>query len=136
MSRSSLGIAEAPAMTLNRIYHWVPRIMSGLSQMSGSSRKATITETASGNRRFAGKAARNWAIGWAKRAAPGRSPSQTPAGTQMRLASAISTKTRAMVAKPSSTAVPTSPGATPASTKVAIFHPAPRQAAAIAADQR
>src|SRR5665213_458071 len=30
-ARSSAGIADAPAMTLNRMYHWVPRIISGLS---------------------------------------------------------------------------------------------------------
>jgi hypothetical protein len=29
------GIADAPTMTLKRMYHCVPRIMSGLSQMSG-----------------------------------------------------------------------------------------------------
>ena len=50
-------------MTLNRMYHCVPRIISGLSQMSGSSRNATIAETAIGNSRLAGKAARNCATG-------------------------------------------------------------------------
>jgi hypothetical protein len=29
----SVGKALAPAMTLNRMYHWVPRIISGLSQI-------------------------------------------------------------------------------------------------------
>ena len=30
------GNAAAPATTLNRMYHWVPRIISGVSQMSAS----------------------------------------------------------------------------------------------------
>ncbi len=58
-SRSSDGKAEAPAITLKSMYHCVPRIMRGLSQMSGFSRKATIAETATGKSRLAGKAARN-----------------------------------------------------------------------------
>src|SRR5215475_9367737 len=62
-SRSSEGIAVAPAMTLNKMYHWVPRIISGLSQMSGLSFRTTIADTTTGNKRFAGKAARNWATG-------------------------------------------------------------------------
>ena len=33
-SRRSPGNAAAPAMTLNRMYHWVPRTISGVSQMS------------------------------------------------------------------------------------------------------
>ena len=39
-SRRSVGKALAPAMTLNRMYHWVPSTISGDSQMSGSSCKA------------------------------------------------------------------------------------------------
>ena len=35
-------------MTLNRMYHWVPRTISGDSQMSGLSCKATISETDDG----------------------------------------------------------------------------------------
>ena len=31
----SPGNAAAPATTLNKMYHWVPRIISGVSQMSG-----------------------------------------------------------------------------------------------------
>ena len=60
-------------MTLNRMYHCVPRIISGLSQMSGLSLSATIAETAIGNSRLAGKAARNCATGCTIRAARGRS---------------------------------------------------------------
>ena len=32
---SSVGSATVPPMTLNRMYHCVPRIISGLSQISG-----------------------------------------------------------------------------------------------------
>ena len=62
-SRSSAGKAEAPAMTLNRMYHCVPRIISGLSQMSGFEPEGDDAETASGNSRLAGNAARNCATG-------------------------------------------------------------------------
>ena len=62
-ARSSAGIADAPAMTLNKMYHCVPRIISGLSQIFGSSCQATMPETTIGNSTLAGKAARNWAIG-------------------------------------------------------------------------
>jgi hypothetical protein len=41
-SRKSLGNALAPAMTLNRMYHWVPRIMSGTSQILGARPKRTM----------------------------------------------------------------------------------------------
>ena len=67
-------MAEAPAMTLNRMYHWVPRIISGDSQMSGLRSKITIIDTTSGNRMLAGKAARNWATGCTMRVRRGRSP--------------------------------------------------------------
>ena len=58
------------------MYHWVPRIISGLSQMSAFSRQVTITYTASGNSRLAGKAARNCATGCTHCATRGRSPTQ------------------------------------------------------------
>ena len=70
-------------MTLNRMYHWVPRIISGLSQMSGLSCQATIAKTAIGNSRLAGNAARNCAIGWTDRAQRAAVPTQTPIGTQI-----------------------------------------------------
>jgi len=63
ISRISDGIDEAPAITLNKMYHWVPRIISGLSQILGSSLKATIADTATGNITLAGNAARNCATG-------------------------------------------------------------------------
>ena len=103
-SRRSPGKALAPAMTLNRMYHWVPRIISGVSQMSAFRWKRTMTSTKSGNSRLAGKAARNCASGCTRRAQFGRRPIQTPIGTQIRLASAISTTTRIRVSSPSTNA--------------------------------
>ncbi len=50
-------------MTLKRMYHCVPKIISGLSQTSGLSFHLTIPNTAMGNKRFAGNAAMNCAIG-------------------------------------------------------------------------
>ncbi len=82
------------------MYHWVPRIISGLSHRFGLSCQATMAYTTSGNSRFAGKAARNCATGCTHCATRGRRPIHTPTGTQTRLASAISTTTRAMVSKP------------------------------------
>ncbi len=81
-------------MTLNRMYHWVPRIISGDSQMFGSRPPATMAITAKGKSTLAGKAARNWATGWMRCDQAGRSPIHTPIGTQIRLAMAISTRTR------------------------------------------
>ncbi len=100
-SRRSLGRALAPAITLNRMYHWVPSTIRGDSQTSGLSLSATIAITAPGNSTLAGKAARNWAKGWIRSVQAGRSPIQTPIGTQIRLAAAISTRTRIRVRAPS-----------------------------------
>ncbi len=52
-------------MTLNRMYHCVPRIISRLSQISGLSRNLRISTTAAGKNKFAGNAARNCTIGCA-----------------------------------------------------------------------
>ena len=87
-------------MTLNRMYHWVPRIISGLVQISTLRSKRTISSTATGNIRLAGKAARNWAIHWTFCATSGRGPIHTPIGTQTSEASTISTDTRTVVARP------------------------------------
>ena len=65
-----------------------------------------MAETTIGNSRFAGKAARNCATGCTRLAARGRVPTQTPIGTQMQLAMAISTTTRLRVARPSRKVVP------------------------------
>src|ERR1019366_9563678 len=66
----------------------------------------TITNT--GKKRFAGKAARNCARGCARLAQAGRKPSQTPIGTQTKLASTMRTMTRNNVTRPSRTASPRS----------------------------
>jgi hypothetical protein len=66
----------------------------------GVQREGDDPETATGKSRFAGKAARNCATGWTIRASPGRRPTQTPIGTQITLATAISTSTRTSVAVP------------------------------------
>ena len=88
-------------MTLNRMYHCVPRIISGDSQMSGLSRKRDDRRPPrAGNSTLAGKAARNCATGCTRSAQRGRSPIQTPIGTQIRLARAISTSTRSSVSRP------------------------------------
>ncbi len=108
-SRRSLGIALAPAMTLNNMYHWVPRIISGDSQISGLRSQRTIRITANGNSTLAGKAARNCATGWSRCDQTGLSPIHTPAGTQTRLASAISTITRIRVSAASMNTSPISP---------------------------
>jgi hypothetical protein len=62
-SLKSLGKALAPAITLKRMYHWVPRIISRQSQIFGVRSKRMIRKTATGKSRLAGKAARNWAMG-------------------------------------------------------------------------
>src|SRR6202161_4344103 len=107
-ARSSAGIAMAPATTLNKMYHCVPRIISGLSQIFGLSFSTTITDTATGNSTLAGKAAKNCAMGCTTLANRGRVPTQIPIGTQTRVASAISTIMRDSVASPSSKVVATS----------------------------
>ena len=65
-----------------------------------------MNSTTGGNSRLAGNAARNCASGCARRAQTGRSPSQTPIGTQSRLASTISTTTRTSVNRPSADRLP------------------------------
>ena len=67
-----------------------------------------MTTTNTGNARFAGNAARNCASGWIRSASFGRSPIQTPTGTHISVASAISTTTRASVMNPYPIALKTS----------------------------
>ncbi len=96
-SLRSVGMAEAPAITLNRMYHWVPRIISGLVQIFTLRWNFRMPTTATGHTRLTGKAARNWATGCTIWATRGRSPIQTPIGTQTSEARAISTRTRTAV---------------------------------------
>jgi hypothetical protein len=119
----SVGNAEAPAMTLNKMYHCVPRIMSGLTQTSTFSLKWTIATTATGNNRLAGKAARNWASGWIFSAQRGRRPIITPSGTQTRLAKAIRVPTRSVVTALSRSTLPRSPPDNVVLRYATTFHP-------------
>ena len=112
------------------MYHCVPRIISGLSQIFGLSFQATMPDTTIGNSRLAGKAARNCATGCTRLAARGRVPTQTPIGTQMTLAIAMSTMTRVKVASPSSNTVPTSARVMPSTAKRTICHKATAASAA------
>ena len=82
------------------MYHCVPSTISGDSQIFGFAPVATIATTAKGKSTLAGKAARNCATGWTRSATAGRRPIQTPIGTQIRLATAISTTTRSSVTRP------------------------------------
>ena len=90
------------------MYHCVPRIIKGLSQIFGLSLNATIATTTTGNSTLAGNAARNCATGWINCASRGRVPTITPIGTQITLAIAIKTMTRVSVARPKTAARNTS----------------------------
>src|ERR1700730_3732234 len=117
------------------MYHCVPRMMSGLSQMSGFKAKWTITTTKTGNNRLAGNAARNCAKGWIFSARRGRSPTPTPIGTQIKEAAAIRTTTRVRVNSPSFRTSRTSSQPTPEATKAMIFQAAKTAIAATATNQ-
>ena len=92
-----MGKAAAPPITLNTMYHCVPKMIRKLSQMLVLRLKARIRLTVAPNSRLTGKAARNWAIGWTVSAKRGLRPIHTLIGTQTRLASTMSTKTRTSV---------------------------------------
>jgi hypothetical protein len=57
-SRRSPGMAAAPAMTLNRMYHCAPNDISTIPPMFKLTPNATNAAVANGNRKFAGKLAR------------------------------------------------------------------------------
>ena len=106
----SPGKALAPAMTLNRMYHCVPRIISGVSQMSGLPCEIDRVSTNHGRRTgWPGTPPGTAPSGCARRAQAGRSPSQTPTGTQTSVARIISTTTRTRVIRPRPTASSTGP---------------------------
>ena len=112
------GKAAAPAITLNRMYHCVPedhqrrqpdvRVQAETDDQHDEEREQQIG-------REGGEELRQRL----RRAAPrrGRSPSQTPIGTQISVARIISTTTRSMVMQPSSTALSTSPQLSVAATR-------------------
>ncbi len=58
-------MAEAPAMTLKRMYHCAPSAISRMLPQSSGMPRATKTAMAKGKRKFAGKLARTWTTGWA-----------------------------------------------------------------------
>ena len=92
-----MGTLDAPAITLNRMYHWVPNTISGDSQMFGFRCQCTISTTTIGNSRLAGKAARNCAAAWSRPDQRGFMPIHTPMGTHTSAASVMRISTRASV---------------------------------------
>src|SRR5579863_4278686 len=115
-SRRSVGIAWAPAITLNRMYHCAPSAMSTTAPKFSEIPAATNSAVANGNTKLAGKLASTCTTGWARRVIFGFIPIHTPTGTQTTVATAISTTTRANVAAPSSRALPNAPSPTVACT--------------------
>src|SRR6266403_660312 len=85
-SRRSFGMAMAPAMTLNRIYHWVPIAISKMLPQLIPMWAATKKPTTKGKVILTGNEAAIWANGWAKRAISGLEPIQTPIGVQIKVA--------------------------------------------------
>ena len=116
--RSSEGMEDAPAITLNSRYHCVPKTISGDSQMFGFRCQCTMNTTATGNIRFAGNAARNCATACSRPDHCGRMPTHTPTGTHTSAASAMRTTTRSIVAKPSRNTCTTSAKLTSSPTKL------------------
>ena len=99
--RRSVGIALAPAITLNRMYHCEPSAISRMPPRFSGIPEATKNAIANGNRKFAGKLASSCTTGWASRLIRGFIPIQTPIGTQTTVANSRITTTRAIVTAPS-----------------------------------
>ena len=94
-------MALAPAMVLNKMYHWAPTAISTmLPQLSGRwmARKMMIRN---GKSRLAGKLARIWTMGWNTRDSRGFSPIVAPIGTQMTVETATTSATLKKVIRPS-----------------------------------
>ena len=107
-SRRSAGIAEAPAMTLNRMYHCAPSAIRKMPPMSRLTPVAMSSSVKNGNRKLAGKLASTCTTGCANRVTLGFIPIHTPIGTQISVATSTRTTTRANVTRPSRIAVPNS----------------------------
>ena len=91
------------------MYHCVPRIISGLSQISALSWKTHDRRYDDREEQIGGKGGEELHDRLdAMREARACRPIQTPIGTQMTEASAISTKTRISVTKPKNTTCSTS----------------------------
>src|SRR5215472_16940086 len=83
-SLRSVGMAMAPAMTLNRTYHCVPSNMSSMAANSMPPRSRRKNRRMMGKRAVAGTEAAICANGWAIRARRGLKPMATPAGKSAR----------------------------------------------------
>ena len=80
-SRRSSGMAEAPAITLNRMYHCVPSDMSGMLPQLMSICQAMNHSVTNGNVKFEGKLANTCASGCTNQEIRGFMPIFTPVGT-------------------------------------------------------
>ena len=79
-SRSSVGMAMAPAITLNRMYHCVPSSMRTMDPTPNPPPSRTRPNSTTGNSAVAGTEAAICASGCATFASRGLKPMATPAG--------------------------------------------------------
>src|SRR5579863_10507306 len=96
-SLRSDGTALAPAITLNRMYHWVPSAMSSTLPKFRLSPMSRNTTMANGKMKFAGKLASTCTTGCMYWATRGLKPIHTPTGTQTTEDTATTTATRSSV---------------------------------------
>ncbi len=85
ISRRSLGMLWAPAITLKSTYHWEPSAMSRMQPQLSEMCKARNIAMAKGKTKLVGKEARTWTTGCARRAKRGLKPMATPMGVQTRV---------------------------------------------------
>src|ERR1035441_8621725 len=79
-SFKSVGIAIAPAITLNRMYHCVPKRSSTIDPIPSPPPTRISNSSTTGKSAVAGTEAAICASGWAIRASRGLKPIATPAG--------------------------------------------------------
>ncbi len=96
-SLRSEGMAMAPAMTLNRTYHWVPSSMRAMEPMPMPPPIRTRASSRMGKRAVAGTEAAIWAMGCATLARRGLKPMATPTGMVQAAASSRERLTRRKV---------------------------------------
>src|SRR5579871_1569103 len=94
----SVGIALAPAITLNKMYHCVPSISSTMEPTPNPPPTRISATRIIGNNAVAGTEAAICASGWASAASRGRSPMYTPTGTVQQAARTSTNSTRRNVA--------------------------------------
>src|ERR1017187_672813 len=97
-SFKSAGIAVAPAITLNNMYHCVPRSSKTIEPIPRPPPARISTRRIIGNSAVAGTDAAICAIGCAMADSLGRNPIATPVGTVHRAASSRTASTRKNVA--------------------------------------